>query len=163
MFKRREQAFKRSLVERAQHHLAPGEEVRVIALAQGLVDPRLMLVPIVTAAVLINGSLIGDDNYLPAWSGYLGIVLVVAASIAGFTIPRRFLLRTDEHAYMFELPRRRSSPVGAPLSVIRSAELPPVLREERSRDFSGERIWANPNTKAERYALTQAVLPPAAR
>jgi hypothetical protein len=157
MFKRRQQEYRRGLVEKARPFLS-GEEPRYFAIAQGS-DPRLSMGAVVMGAVLVNGSLLGGDNYLPEWLGWLGLAVAIAFSAAGFFIRRRFLVRTEEHVYMFNLPVRRSDPIGPPISIADVASLPPGRPDKKSRSFGGERLWAPYGSKIDRDSLNELLLP----
>jgi len=131
----------------------------VLALAQAWISPWVQLAPVVVAVVLVNGSLIGDDNYLPEWLGFAGLAFVVAATILGFFIPRRMLLRTDEHVYLFALPRQRKDSLEAPLGAFPLGELPLRLSEDSRAELGEERLWPLSGARRERDAIGKAIEP----
>jgi hypothetical protein len=149
--------WKRELLEKARPFLGSGEEVRVVAIAQGSVDPRLTLVPAGVGGALMAGGLFGD-TYLPTWLGILGLVMIAVWSQALALLPRRLLLRTDDRLYVFELPRLRKRPLAPAICSVPAGELPPDPGG-RSIELCGERLWGGYGRGREREAMAAAIAP----
>jgi hypothetical protein len=150
-----DKTWKRELLDKARPFLGSDEEVRVVALAQASIDPRLMFAGWGVGGALTAGGLFGD-TYLPTWAGVLGLGAIILTSWASALFPRRLLVRTDDRLYVFELPRSRKQPLAPPIHAASANDLPPDSGG-RSIELFGERLWGNFGRTAERHAITAAL------
>ncbi len=158
MFEDRAKAYKRGLIDQARPHLEPGEEVRVLALAQARVGPFIQAAPMGLGVSLVLGSFVGD-TYLPASVGVAGALIVFASIALAWRVPRLLLLRTDDRLYEFKLPGSPKAKVEEPLAVHQVAELPAPTAGKGRSELGGKRLWANYGAPGERAALARALDP----
>lgn len=154
MFEARKRAYKQDLIEKARPHLGAGEQVRVLALAQIGVRPWVQIIPTAIGAALLVQAFNGN---FPIWAGVLGVLIMLAGSVASFKIRRRLLLRTDERLYSFELPSKGAS-IKPPLGVFDLAELPPT--DDGKPTLEGERLFPSFGANEERGPMVEATTGP---
>ena len=149
--------YKRKLLEGAEPHLA-GEDARVLALAQRGMPPWLQFIPYGLIGLGFSGG-IGGDSYLPGWATVLMLVLGAAGAFAvPALIPRRMLVRTDQHLYVFKQPNSAKASVEPPLSVHDFSTLIPAVGGKRP-ELDGDRYYPSFGASGEKDAIAIALSP----